>query len=57
MKLGGGPVNLSVEGEQLEQVSEFRYLGCNITDNSERKKEIRSRLAMGSAVVSRLSEV
>lgn len=57
MKLGGGPVNLSVEGEQLEQVSEFRYLGCNITDNSECKKEIRNRLAMGSAVVSRLSEV
>ena len=57
MRLGGGPVNVTVEGAQLEQVTEFRYLGFSLTDSSECRNEIRNRLALGTAVISRLSTI
>ena len=57
MRLGGGPVNVTVEGAQLEQVTEFRYLGFSLTDSSECRNEIRNRLAPDTAVISRLSTI
>ncbi len=57
MRLGGGTVNITVEREKLEQVSDFTYLGFEITDNSECRKEIRNRLGLGCAVISRLNTI
>jgi hypothetical protein len=55
MKLGGGKVNVSIAGTQLEQVSEFVYLGFRVTEEAECSKEIRNRLELGSAVISKLT--
>lgn len=57
MRLGGGPVNITVEGVKLSQVNEFTYLGFKITDNSDCRTEIRSRLGLGCAVISKLNTI
>src|ERR1044072_9304688 len=37
---------IKVNGEYLEQVSEFKYLGSTITEDGRCQKEVRIRIAM-----------
>jgi hypothetical protein len=49
MQISRHPVNITVviEGNTLEQVQEFCYLGSLITEDGKCHKEIRRRIAMG----------
>ena len=53
----GTSCNISVNGEQLEQVQEFPYLGSLITDDSECTREIHTRLAKGRSMGSKLKKI
>ena len=53
----GTSCNISINGEQLEQVHEFPYLGSLITDDSECTREIHTRLAKGHGMGSKLKKI
>lgn len=38
--------NLTIEGKRIEEVKQFRYLGCLISSDCKCEKEIRTRIAM-----------
>ena len=57
MALGGERFQLEIDGEQIEQVSKFSYLGSIITDDSECKHDIKHRLALGSAAMAKLKSL
>ena len=38
--------NLSVNGKQLEQVQQYKYLGSIITDDGRCEKEVKTRIAV-----------
>ena len=50
----GLSASIAIDGKQLEQVDEFKYLGSTITDDQRSIKEVRSRIAAASAAVARL---
>ena len=50
----GLSASIAIDGKQLEQVGEFKYLGSTITDDQRSIKEVRSRIAAASAAVARL---
>ena len=39
-KEGGNPVNITIDGQVVEQVSQFRYLGSLIVDDGTCEAEI-----------------
>ena len=39
-------MKIYIEGQQMEKVSQFKYLGSTISDDVYCEKEIRSRIAM-----------
>ena len=43
---GGNPINIKIEGQEVEQVNQFRYLGSLISDDGTCTAEIKSRIAM-----------
>jgi len=46
-----------VNGEQLEQVIEFVYLGSTITEDGKCGGDIRKRIGLASGVIGRLSKI
>ena len=42
----GGVINIFVDGQKLEQVNKFKYLGAWITEDGRSETEIKTRLAM-----------
>jgi len=46
-----------LNGEQLEQVSEFVYLGSTITEDGKCSRDIRKRIGLASGVIGRLSKI
>jgi hypothetical protein len=42
----GGTVNILIDGQQVEQVKEFKYLGALITEDGKCEKEVRVRIGM-----------
>ena len=42
----GGEINISIDGQKVEQVSKFKYLGAWITEDGRSEVEIRTRLGM-----------
>jgi hypothetical protein len=57
MVLNGNSAHITVEGEQVEQVREFSYLGFRITDDANYVTEIRSRLGQGMAILGKLQKI
>ena len=57
MATNGTSCNISINGERLEQVHEFPYLGSLITDNGECTREVHSRLAKGHGMSSKLKKI
>ena len=45
-----GKVHLQIDCENVEQVSQFKYLGSWITDDGYCAKVVRARIAMSKAV-------
>ena len=43
-------MNIHIDGQQIEQVREFRYLGSLISDDGDCEKEIASRIGMAKKV-------
>ena len=48
-KRQGAPVRTTIEGRNLEEVDNFKYLGSLLTNDGRCSKEIRTRIAMGKA--------
>ena len=49
MKIGKGEfeqLQIKIDGTTLEQVHQFRYLGCLLTEDGRCEKEVRTRIAM-----------
>ena len=43
---GGGVVAIKIDGQLVEQVSKFKYLGSLITEDGRRKDEVKQRIGM-----------
>ena len=50
-------LNISLNGEILEKVREFKYLGSMITAGGGRDAEARERLSVGSKVMGGLARL
>ena len=45
----GGKVRIIIDGQKVEQVSQFRYLGSLISEDGYCEKDIRARIGMGKS--------
>jgi hypothetical protein len=54
---GDGGVNIINEGERLEQVQQFRYLGALITSDGRCEMEIKTRIGMAKAAFNNRKEL
>ncbi|KAI5742530.1 hypothetical protein M8J77_008273 [Diaphorina citri] len=50
-------INLTLEGQRLEQVESFRYLGGLIKSNGSCTEEIRSRIGMGKIAFEKVKDL
>jgi len=50
-------LEISVDGGRLEQVGSFMYLGSRVTSNADCVSDVKSRLAMGMAVMIKLTRL
>ncbi len=48
------PADKKINGEQLECVSQFKYLGSTITEDSRSIAEIKIRIATATSVLAKL---
>src|SRR6188768_2664424 len=44
---GGKSVNIVIDGQKVEQVKKFRYLGALISDDGRCLDEVKTRIALG----------
>ena len=56
-KKGGGKIDIYVNGERIEQVTKFKYLGAWLTEDGKCDVEIRSRLAMAKDAFNKRKEL
>jgi hypothetical protein len=54
---GGGTVIINLEGQKIEQVNKFKYLGSWITDDGRCEVEIRSRIGMAKTAFNKRKEL
>ena len=47
---------IEVDGKQLEQVQEFRYLGQTVTNKGKSNKEIEIRIALAKSMFMKLND-
>ncbi|KAL1446126.1 hypothetical protein WDU94_014018 [Cyamophila willieti] len=50
-------IHLTLDGQELEQVEKFRYLGGMILSNGSCTEEIRSRISMGKAAFEKVKDL
>jgi len=50
-------LEISVDGGRLEQVNSFTYLGSRVTSKADCVSDVKSRLAMGMAVMINLTRL
>lgn len=53
----GGTVNTNLEGQKIEQVNRFKYLGSWITDDGRSELEIKSRIGMAKTAFNKRKEL
>ena len=53
----GGEINISIDGQKVEQVNKFKYLGAWITEDGRNEVEIRTRLGMAKDAFSKRKEL
>lgn len=51
-----GQINVTVNGEQLEQVKSFKYLGATITADGSSDKEVKNRIAIATNSLAKLQK-
>jgi hypothetical protein len=56
-KKGGGAMNIVVNGEKIEQVTRFKYLGSWITEDGRCEVEIRARIGMAKEAFGKRREL
>ena len=54
---GCGKIDIYVNGERIEQVTKFKYLGALLTEDGKYDVEIRSRLAMAKDAFNKSKEL
>ena len=54
---GGGKVNLMLEGQSIEQVKKFKYLGVWITEDGRCGNEIKCRIGMAKERFGKMREL
>src|SRR6218665_2458629 len=54
---GEGVINITIDGEILEQVEQFRYLGALITGDGKCETEIKTRIGMAKNAFSQRTEL
>ena len=59
MNIGRSPSNMriTVDGETLQRVEEFRYLGSLLSENGYSEKDIRVRIGMAKGIFHKLRAV
>ncbi len=50
-------INIDIDGQKIEQVSKFKYLGAWITEDGRCKTEIRTRIGMAKDAFSKRKEL
>jgi len=50
-------VKITIDGEEIEQVTEFCYLGSLISSDAKCHKEIKKRIAMGKEAFTKRKEL
>ena len=50
-------VDIEIEGERLEQVSKFRYLGQMITEDGRSEEEIKKRIGMAKSIFEKMKKL
>ena len=56
--MASGPITAwQIEGENVEVVTDFLFLGSRITADNDRSHEIRSRLLLGRRAMTNLDSV
>ena len=56
-KKGGGRVNILIDGQKVEQVDKFKYLGAWITEDGRCETEIKARIGMAKGAFSKRKEL
>ena len=51
------PTQIYMNGQQLEEVSAFKYLGATLTKDSRSTTEIKSRLAIATSIMAKLDKI
>ena len=51
------PAQIYMNGQQLEEVSAFKYLGATLTKDSRSTTEIKSRLAIATPIMAKLDKI
>ena len=46
-------LNITIDGERVKQVKQFKYLGSLITENGSSRTEIRSRICMAKVALTK----
>ena len=49
--------DIQVNGKSLENVSEFKYLGSLLTEDSNVEKEVKTRIALASTAFQRMRPI
>ena len=50
----GGTMNIMIDGQKVEQVNKFKYLGAWITEDGRCETEIRTRIGMAKDAFSKM---
>lgn len=56
-RTGEGEINIFIEGQRVEQVSKFKYLGSLITADGKCEEEIKSRIGIAKDAFSKRKEL
>ena len=51
------PVQVFMNGQELEEVSAFKYLGATLTKDSRSSVEIKSRTAIATSIMAKLDKI
>ena len=49
--------NITMDGEQLEEVADFKYLGATLSKDGTCVAEIRTRIALATAAMAKLTRL
>ena len=56
-RVGGGIVNIIIDGEKVEQVASFKYLGSIITEDGRSLNDVKARIALARDAFSKRKEL